>query len=63
MSVTRGQIEAGTEALTLALKFDRPADNVLHDFFRAHRALGARDREFVAETVYGALRRKRNRNG
>src|SRR4030095_333902 len=31
----------------------------LHDFFRAQRKLGARDRAFVAETVYGVLRRRR----
>ena len=48
------------EALRLALKFERPADSVLHEFFRAHRALGSRDRAFVADTVYGVLRRKRS---
>jgi 16S rRNA (cytosine967-C5)-methyltransferase len=60
MAITRPQLDAATEALTLALKFDRPADAVLHEYFRAHRALGARDREFVADTVYGVLRRKRS---
>src|SRR5215813_2305629 len=60
MAITRAQLDAAVEALTLALKFDRPADAVLHDFFRAHRALGAGDREFVAESVYGVLRRKRS---
>jgi 16S rRNA (cytosine967-C5)-methyltransferase len=59
MPITRTQIEAATEALGLALKFDRPADTVLHDFFGARRALGARDRAFVADAVYGVLRRKR----
>ena len=59
MTITRAQVDAATEALQLALKFDRPADSVLHDFFRARRALGARDRAFVADTVYGVLRRKR----
>jgi 16S rRNA (cytosine967-C5)-methyltransferase len=59
MPITRTQLEAATEALKLALKFDRPADAVLHEFFRAHRALGSHDRAFVAETVYGVLRRKR----
>ncbi len=53
------QLEAAAEALTLALKFDRPADSVLHDFFREHRSLGGRDRAFVADSVYGVLRRKR----
>jgi 16S rRNA (cytosine967-C5)-methyltransferase len=59
MSITRSQLEAATEALKLVLKFDRPADAVLHEFFRAHGALGSHDRAFVAETVYGVLRRKR----
>jgi len=59
MAITRTQLEAAAEALALALKFDRPADSVLHEFFRARRALGARDRAFVADAVYGVLRRKR----
>jgi 16S rRNA (cytosine967-C5)-methyltransferase len=59
MAVTRAQLDAAAEALRLALKFDRPADAVLHDFFRTRSALGARDRAFVADTVYGVLRRKR----
>ena len=41
MSITRTQLDAAAEALALVLKFDRPADSVLHDFFRAQRALGA----------------------
>lgn len=59
MAIARAQLEAAVEALTLVLKFDRPADSVLHDFFRARRALGSHDRAFVAEAVYGVLRRKR----
>jgi 16S rRNA (cytosine967-C5)-methyltransferase len=59
MAPTRSQLEASTKALELVLAFDRPADAVLHDFFRAHRALGSRDRAFVGDTVYGVLRRKR----
>ena len=59
MPITRTQLEAATEALGLVLKFDRPADAVLHEYFRAHRALGAGDRAFVADSVYGVLRHKR----
>ena len=59
MAITRTQLDAATEALGLALKFDRPADTVLHEFFGARRALGARDRAFIADAVYGVLRRKR----
>ena len=60
MAITPAQLDAATEALTLALKFDRPADSVLHDFFGARRALGSHDRAFVADAVYGVLRRKRS---
>ncbi|MGH8700872.1 MAG: RsmB/NOP family class I SAM-dependent RNA methyltransferase [Burkholderiales bacterium] len=59
MAITRTQLEAATDALKLVLKLDRPADTVLHDFFQAHHALGSHDRAFVAEAVYGVLRRKR----
>ena len=59
MAITRAQLEAAVAALTLALRFDRPADTVLHEFFRAHHALGGRDRAFVADAVYGVMRRKR----
>jgi 16S rRNA (cytosine967-C5)-methyltransferase len=57
--ITRAQLEAAVEALALALRFDRPADTVLHEFFRDHHALGSRDRAFVADGVYGVLRRRR----
>src|SRR5262245_50458563 len=59
MPFVHAPLEAATTALNLVLKFDRPADSVLHDFFRAQRKLGAHDRAFIAETVYGVLRRKR----
>jgi len=59
MTITRTQLDAAAEALALVLKFDRPADSVLHEFFRPRRALGSHDRAFVADSVYGVLRRKR----
>jgi len=59
VAISRSQLEAAVEALALALRFDRPADTVLHEFFGARRALGSRDRAFIAEAVYGVLRRKR----
>jgi len=60
MAITVTQLDAATQALSLALHFDRPADSVLHDYFGGHRALGVRDRAFVADAVYGVLRRKRS---
>ena len=35
-----------------------PADNLIDQYFRAHRQMGSKDRGFAAETVYGCLRRK-----
>jgi len=37
----------------------KPADAILDRFFRSHKYLGARDRRFIAETVYGVLRHLR----
>lgn len=41
------------------LSFDSPADGKLSEFFRANRALGTKERAWVAETAYGVLRRYR----
>jgi 16S rRNA (cytosine967-C5)-methyltransferase len=52
-------VGAAVRALTQLLKFEHPADQVLSRYFRGHPALGQSDRAFVAETVFGVLRRKR----
>ena len=59
MPIHRHQIEAATAALSRVLKFDYPADSILSRFFREQRTLGQHDRAFVAEAVFGVLRRKR----
>lgn len=41
------------------LEFDSPADSKLSEFFRNNRDLGNKERAFVAESVYGVLRRLR----
>lgn len=46
-------------ALSDVLSQPGPADAKLGTFFRNNRELGSRDRAFVAESVYGVLRRKR----
>lgn len=58
-AIHRPQLQAAGEALTLVLKFERPADVVLHEFFRSRPQLGSHDRAFVAESVFGVLRHKR----
>lgn len=45
--------------LTNLLDFNSPADAKLGEFFRNHRDLGTKERAFVAESVYGVLRRLR----
>jgi len=47
------------EALAQALRFESPADAVLRAFFRAHPALGRRDRGDIAEAVFDVLRNRR----
>ena len=37
-------------------KGTEPLDLALHRYFRAHKALGAKDRAFLAETVYALMR-------
>ncbi|HET9578379.1 MAG TPA: RsmB/NOP family class I SAM-dependent RNA methyltransferase [Usitatibacter sp.] len=59
MNLTRAQLEAIVEALTVMLPARSPADAQLRQFFRDHRNLGPRDRALVADTVYAALRRRR----
>jgi len=46
-------------ALAAVLRFEFPADALLSRYFREHRELGAHDRAFVAEAVFGVLRKKR----
>ena len=57
--VSRALFIQATQALGAVLSFEHPADAVLSRHFREHRALGHRDRAFVAEAVYGILRRLR----
>ena len=45
-------------ALSRVLTFTYPADAVLGRYFRERHALGPHDRAFVAEAVFGVLRRK-----
>lgn len=48
-----------SQVLGNVLTFDHPADAVLSRHFRDNRELGQRDRAFIAETVYGIVRRLR----
>ncbi|MFP5381310.1 MAG: RsmB/NOP family class I SAM-dependent RNA methyltransferase [Gammaproteobacteria bacterium] len=59
MDLNPALLQLATQALDLVLDFKRPADAVLSAFFRDHKKLGVRDRAFVAEAVFGVLRRYR----
>jgi len=59
MNLTRLQLDAIIDALTVVLPARTPADAELRRFFREHKSLGGRDRALVADTVYAALRRRR----
>ena len=52
-------IRQAAVVLANLLDFNSPADVKLSEFFRNNRELGTKDRAFVAESVYGVLRRLR----
>ncbi len=58
-TVSRGLMAHATQVLAAVLTFEHPADVVLSRYFREHREIGHRDRGFIAEAVYGILRRLR----
>ncbi len=51
---------SAAELLEAILSNHQAADKQMERFFRSHPMLGQSDRGFVAETVYGCLRRKRS---
>lgn len=59
MQLTEHLLRQTAAALAAVLSPHGPADVKLGAWFRQHPRLGARDRHFIAETVYQALRRKR----
>ena len=59
MELTPTLLQLATQALDLVLDFKYPADKVLSAFFRENKKLGAHDRSFIAEAVFGVLRRYR----
>ncbi len=58
-SVRTTPLSHAADLLAAVLAGTMPADRQMDLYFRARRTLGARDRGFVAETVYGCLRRLR----
>jgi 16S rRNA (cytosine967-C5)-methyltransferase len=60
MTVRANQLAGLAGAIERVSHFGAPADAALSAYFRAHPAMGQRDRAFVAEGVFGYLRRKRS---
>ena len=58
--MTPTQIDAARSALAMVLPMSHPADAALSRFFRDNPKLGARDRAFIAEAVYGVIRHLRS---
>ena len=55
---SHSRLDEAASALSRVLTFEYPADAVLSRYFRDREALGQQDRAFVAESVFGVLRRK-----
>ncbi|HTD90035.1 MAG TPA: RsmB/NOP family class I SAM-dependent RNA methyltransferase [Burkholderiales bacterium] len=59
MKISPSQFEHAVTALVAVLRFDFPADSILSRYFHEHREMGQAERAFVAEAVFGVLRKKR----
>ncbi len=60
MTPRTNQLAGLASAIAAVRPLDRPADQLLHGFFRQHPAMGQHDRAFVAEGVFAYLRRRRS---
>jgi 16S rRNA (cytosine967-C5)-methyltransferase len=60
MTVRANQLAGLAAAILRVQRMDAPADVALAAFFRAHPAMGQRDRAFIAEGAFAYLRRKRS---
>lgn len=58
MHLTLPQLDAAIVAMRTVLPLEYPADAILRRFFRDDPMLGAQDRAFIAETVFGILRHR-----
>ena len=59
MAISQAQFDVLVQALIQVGSLHAPADVLLKQFFRDRKALGARDRSLVSDSVYIALRRSR----
>lgn len=60
MRATRSTLSHAARVLSAILEYSGPADQTLSRYFREHHELGQQERAFVAEAVFGVLRRRRS---
>ncbi len=58
MRLTPDHLDIATAALRAVLPLEHPADSILRHFFRGNPKLGATDRAFIAEAIFGILRHR-----
>ena len=58
LKIITSQLAAAETVLARVLTMTQPADAVLSSYFRAERRLGQSERAFIAESVFGVLRRR-----
>jgi 16S rRNA (cytosine967-C5)-methyltransferase len=54
------QVAGLAEAIAEIRPLGHPADSLLHDFFRKHKAMGQQDRALIADGVFAYFRRRRS---
>ena len=59
-TVRANQIAGLATAIAEIRPLAQPADTLLHQFFRRHKAIGQHDRAFIADGVFAYLRRRRS---
>ena len=59
MQLTAARLEMAIAAWRVIAPLNEPADNLLSRYFRDHHELGMHDRGFIADTLFGMLRRRR----
>ena len=60
MTLRANQLASLAGAIAEVRSLERPADQMLHQFFRNHPEMGRQDRTFVADGMYAYLRRRRS---
>ena len=60
VSLRANQIAGLASAIAEIRTLQHPADSLLHDFFRRHKAMGQHDRAFIADGVFAYFRRRRS---